>query len=508
MRIQNSCTEAAIAKAVEKHFPGSHPRFNQGDTAQNDLQVVTAEAFEYFPGNSVDCFALHRTPADRAAFKATLAQLNNASVYMVRAGQNGGAGHFSFIYHDDRRGWILADANSEQVLIDTENNLIDHSYASFSVSGEGLCGLGQNQYSMRLDELTRERTLAGMNYVAAFRLQQTPETYQSEEGLAEGGSPEVFADLTSRRQGEILAVGPQRALYQELKTNCEGFYKPSEAAKTYWEGTDFDAINNYYTQNPRALKDAQIQEYTHMLIKKNDASFLQKLLSTGFSINDACDAAGNTLLHMAIKHQSLHALQALLAAGANRNAMNAQGQTALVLLHAQLNTHDETNGRASMETVRARLEAAQQRGEMRLGQPITDEYIQTQLNFEKGAYIYREYLALLDAPESPTDITAVQPNANALTEDQYLRLLADLTSNPTLTADERWVYACRDLDRKVAYQTPTEEFGVVVTYTLTAPETNEEQGTTEVSAAVQIALDELLARKLQAEEDSRPRWFH
>ena len=145
MRIQNSCTEAAIAKAVEKHFLGSHPQFNQRNTAQNDLQVVTAEAFEYFPGNSVDYFALHRTPADRAAFKATLAQLNKASVYMVRAGQNGGAGHFSFIYHDDCRGWILADASHEQVLIDTENHLKEDAYNRLSIVGEGRCGIGQDQ---------------------------------------------------------------------------------------------------------------------------------------------------------------------------------------------------------------------------------------------------------------------------------------------------------------------------------------------------------------------------
>lgn len=280
--LQNVCAETAIKCALEQFFSHITVTFNVEKNALNDFQIPLFFVYKNIPGQNEQLTQLQDKKAIEELLRSTL---RKNKIYCVRTGINDGAGHYSFLRYENGIWRISTGPNNDIALTDAKGTLDQSIFEQeFRILNPQKCGIGNGQYSLRINELNTARAICAMNYIAIFRQQSQVEGIEFAEMMTNGN----FDDLI-KAQDVFLHLTVDALRYWQLSN-----------ALTCSADTELEERNNVYT---------------FQLLEHDNAEFLAKLLALdGFNIN-AQDELGRTLLHRAVQNKSTNAVRALLEQG-------------------------------------------------------------------------------------------------------------------------------------------------------------------------------------------------
>lgn len=184
----------------------------------------------------------------------------------------------------------------------------------------GLIGRWSVENSNAKVELT-----SGVDYDLLLRFS----TFVYELNKKEGG---VFDEYTGSNRDESETVSIKVMNPKQLKITVQGneltAYRGSAPSQNAKSSSAVTNVSNTTTSQSGSTGTSPLDIKFFKAIKGGDTSEIEEVIGVGANVN-ATDATGRTALHLAVAAEDSYVIEALLDANANINATNRQGRTPL-----------------------------------------------------------------------------------------------------------------------------------------------------------------------------------
>ncbi len=306
MPLQNSCSEVALIKGFEKIL-GIALHFDE-DHYNNDFQIGLEPLLKIIPGDDKVFNTDEKSGKSMAALQAVFDDLDQGSVYLLRTGTMGGAGHFQAVYFDE--GWHVATSSrlpptpatdADGIVLPQIKDRLVTEYANWGVESD--------EYAFQFYSLNRERLIAGANFIAGCR------QFEGEEFEVDALSNAFPAQLIETSGDYFLDIAPE--------------------SQDYWR---LDKPIPPLTEREQTITCLAILQYQVCIQGRVEA--LDQMIRYGFDLNETIE--NETLLHWAVKKNNAKIAQVLMQQGVDINVRNDNGATPSDLLDEMSKTVPES----------------------------------------------------------------------------------------------------------------------------------------------------------------------
>jgi hypothetical protein len=168
---QNKCAEEMLTIAARKC---ELPQISFSNNAKNDHQIPL-NAPLLVPDHCI-------FSKDRGHFKNFIEGLDKNHSYILRTGQNSGAGHWSLLQFLPNQGWQLYSTSSNNCMLTNRNNVLieDGVYSLLgNPNGTAKWGNDLSNYSINIWTVTPEKVINCTNFICGFRASDSTNGRQS-----------------------------------------------------------------------------------------------------------------------------------------------------------------------------------------------------------------------------------------------------------------------------------------------------------------------------------------
>lgn len=291
--MQNTCPEEAIIKACEIVLNLPDVRYDISQS-ENDLQLDLTPMLKNTPGIILKEGLSGKSEEELAK---VIKNLKPDFAYIWRTGTNLTAGHFHVAYYDKGQLKLYSGPNRLYSITNIDGT-INKQGAEELLNRGANWGPENTDQCYTIYELNYPRIIALANYVADCRKVKTKE----EREIAEITIPE------------------------NVVNNEDDDYFIKIKDYNYWQNLVLPLF-------PEDKIDLKKQVLTNQLVYSGEPKALQRLLKLDVDINEQNLALNNdTLLHQAVRNNSVQAVQALIKNGANIYLKNDQDLTPSMLM--------------------------------------------------------------------------------------------------------------------------------------------------------------------------------